>query len=186
MGATRLILVVAIRDARRCDALTPSVLRLSRWSVRLAHASVRGWFRDKLLRNLTVSPFRIVPASALDCGRPLVYRIIEFCRLLVRRPGALGPVSNRALLLVGTVVGLGLAVASGWLAVNSPIDVNAPDWQIGVLVCSLAIGSSGAFLAVLHLVREPQPRDRVLAATCLVVNLAAALLAVVSFLPIGG
>jgi hypothetical protein len=100
--------------------------------------------------------------------------------------GALGPVSNRGLLLVGTVVGLSLAVASGWLAVNSPIDVNAPDWRIGVLVCSLAIGSSGAFLAVLHLVREPQPRERALATMCLVVNLAAAFLAVVSFLPIGG
>ena len=100
--------------------------------------------------------------------------------------GTLGPVSNRGLLLVSTVVGLALAVASGWMAVNSPIDVNAPDWRIGVLVCSLAIGSLGAFLAGLHLVREPQPRDRVLAAICLGVNLAAALLAVVSFLPIGG
>jgi peptidoglycan/LPS O-acetylase OafA/YrhL len=100
--------------------------------------------------------------------------------------GALGPVSNKGLLLVSTVVGLALAVATGWLAVNSPIDVNAPDWRIGVVVCSLAIGSSGAFLAVLHLLREPQRRDRVLAAICLVVNLAAALLAVASFLPIGG
>ena len=99
--------------------------------------------------------------------------------------GALGPVSNRGLLLVSTVVGLALAVATGWLAVNSPVDVNASDWRIGVVVCSLAVGSSGAFLAVLHLVRETQRRDRVLAAMCLGVNLAAALLAVASFVPIG-
>ena len=100
--------------------------------------------------------------------------------------GALGPATNKGLLLGSTVAGLALAIVSGWLAVSSPVDVSAPDWHIGVLVCSLLVGSAGAFLSILHLSREPQRGDRVVAVISLAVNLAAATLPIIPFIRIGG
>ena len=84
----------------------------------------------------------------------------------------IGPSTNRGLLIFVTICGLTLAVTSGLLVASGVDILQPPDWKIGALLASLLAGWAGMFIAVLHLRREPA--DKVLAATCFVINLAAA------------
>ena len=84
----------------------------------------------------------------------------------------IGPSTNRGWLILFTIGGLALAVTSGLLVAGGVDLAPPPDGKVGALLASLLVGWGGMLMAALHLRREAT--DKLLAATCFVINLAAA------------
>ena len=85
----------------------------------------------------------------------------------------LGPSSNRGMLVLAALFGVGTAAAAGWCLTRGIDPLHGPQWAFGILLAA-AIGVPVAvFLGVIVAAREPGERG--IAALTIIANAAALL-----------
>lgn len=72
--------------------------------------------------------------------------------------GGIGPSSTRGLLVIATIVGVGVAGASGCLLARGIDPLHGPEWAFGVLVSAVVGAPIALFLSLVVAVREPEQR----------------------------
>ena len=81
------------------------------------------------------------------------------------------PSSDRRIVGTSSALSAALAITTGWLLLTFPNPIKQPNWGLGLLGASMMFGSGGVLVSLLHFRRTES--DRLFAAVCLTVNVAA-------------
>ncbi|HEY0875808.1 MAG TPA: hypothetical protein VGD94_20190 [Vicinamibacterales bacterium] len=90
--------------------------------------------------------------------------------------GGLGPSSNRGVLVLVALFGIGLTCASGWCLARGIDPLHGPEWAFGLLVVAVVGAPIALFSCVIVGARNPEERG--VATVAVIANAAAVLTAI--------